>query len=206
MPNFRHRLTRPQRKTYDRSNAIPSLPLRVSRRLARAASLLPVALKGDYPDAAERKRKVAKVAQVICDEICRSMKVSPLRVVVKGVRPSDDSAEYHGLYVSEGQSHEITVWMYTAKRKQVVAPRTLLRTLLHEVAHHLDYTKLDLDDSFHTDGFFKRESSLVGQVERAAKKASAAAAGHESAHESAPGPARADARLGLKSRRARDAG
>jgi hypothetical protein len=42
----------------------------------------------------------------------------------------------------------------------VVAFRTFLRTLLHEVCHHLDYTYLRLPDSFHTQGFFQRESSL----------------------------------------------
>ncbi len=198
MPNFRHRLSRPQRAIYDRSNAIPSIPLRVSPRLARAVSLLPVALAGEYSDEAERRRKVTKVSQVICDEICRVKRVSSLRVIVKGVRPIEDSSEYHGLYVSEGQSHEITVWMYTAKRRQVVAPRTLLRTLLHEVVHHLDYTKLDLEESFHTDGFFKRESSLVRQLERAAKKGSGAAPRRLST--------RADGNLALRSRRANDAG
>ena len=169
MPNFRKRLARSQRRDYDRSNAISSIPVQVSHRLARAVSLLPQALTGEY-DEKVRRAKVSKVVQVICDEICTAMKVSPLQVLVKGVRPIRDDDEYHGLYVSEGQTHEITVWMYTAKRKQVVAPRTLLRTLLHEVAHHLDYTALKLDESFHTDGFFQRESSLVRQLERAAAK------------------------------------
>jgi hypothetical protein len=195
VPNFRNRLTGPQRKVYDRSNAIPGLRLRVSPRLARAVSLLPTALAGDYPDEVERRRKVNKVAQVICDEICAAMRVSPLRVVVKGVRPIENSSEYHGLYVSEGRSHEITVWMYTAKRKQVVAPRTLLRTLLHEMVHHLDYNKLGLEESFHTDGFFKRESSLVRQVERAARTAPGVAG---------TGPARTQGRLALRSKRAND--
>ncbi len=198
MPNFRNRLTRPQRKIYDRSNAVPSIPVKVSDRLARAVSLLPVALSGDFADEAERRRKVTKVAQVICDELCLALRVSALRVVVKGVRPIEDSSEYHGLYVSEGHSHEITVWMYTAKRRQVVAPRTLLRTLLHEVVHHLDYTKLGLDESFHTDGFFKRESSLVRQLERAAARPAGASSG--------PQTGRAAGRLALKSKRADDAG
>jgi hypothetical protein len=30
--------------------------------------------------------------------------------------------------------------------------------------HHLDYTLLRLPDSFHTEGFFKRESSLFRQL------------------------------------------
>jgi uncharacterized damage-inducible protein DinB len=46
----------------------------------------------------------------------------------------------------------------------VVAFRTYLRTLLHEVGHHVDYTLLRLQDSFHTEGFYKRESSLFHQL------------------------------------------
>jgi hypothetical protein len=51
--------------------------------------------------------------------------------------------------------------MHTARRGQVVAFKTFLRTLLHELCHHLDYEHLNLPRSLHTDGFYKRESSLV---------------------------------------------
>ena len=54
--------------------------------------------------------------------------------------------------------------MRTARHRRVVAFRTLLRTLLHEVGHHLDYEYLKLADSFHTEGFFRRESSLFHQL------------------------------------------
>ena len=54
--------------------------------------------------------------------------------------------------------------MRTAKQKRVVAFRTFLRTLLHEVGHHIDYTLLRLPDSYHTEGFYKRESSLFYQL------------------------------------------
>jgi len=54
--------------------------------------------------------------------------------------------------------------MRTARQKRVVAFRTYLRTLLHEVGHHVDYAGLRLADSFHTEGFYKRESSLFYQL------------------------------------------
>jgi hypothetical protein len=54
--------------------------------------------------------------------------------------------------------------MRTAQRRQVVKFRTFLRTLLHELCHHLDYELLRLADSFHTEGFYKRESSLLRQI------------------------------------------
>jgi hypothetical protein len=46
----------------------------------------------------------------------------------------------------------------------VVAYRTFLRTLLHEVCHHLDYAYLHLGDSLHTQGFYQRESSLFAAL------------------------------------------
>jgi hypothetical protein len=43
------------------------------------------------------------------------------------------------------------------------------RARLHELCHHLDYELLRLPDSFHTDGFFRRESSLLRQLVPAAE-------------------------------------
>jgi hypothetical protein len=39
-----------------------------------------------------------------------------------------------------------------------------MRTLLHEVCHHLDATIFEMPESFHTHGFFARESSLTKQL------------------------------------------
>ena len=55
----------------------------------------------------------------------------------------------------------ITVWMRTAARKDVVAFKTFLRTLIHELCHHLDYELYKMPETFHTEGFYKRESTLV---------------------------------------------
>ena len=182
MPSFRHRLSRAQQREYDRSNAVSAVPLRVSTRCARAVELLGWALAhGD-------RARTQRVAQVICDEICAALRVPALRVEVKEVRPSDRRGELHGLYESAGRKQVISVWMYTAKRAQVVAYKSFLRTLVHEMGHHLDYQLLDLRDSFHTDGFFRRESSLVNQLFAAAPAASAQPADpRESAAPSAPG-------------------
>ena len=171
MPSFRHRLTRAQQREYDRSNAVSAVPVRVSARGARAVELLGWALAH-----ADRPR-TQRVAQVICDELCLALRVPALRVEVKEVRPSDRRGELHGLYESAGRRQVISVWMYTAKRAQVVAYKSFLRTLVHEMGHHLDYQLLDLRDSFHTDGFFRRESSLVNQLLAAAARAAAGAPG-----------------------------
>ena len=47
---------------------------------------------------------------------------------------------------------------------QVVAFKSFLRTLVHEFAHHLDYELFVLDETFHTEGFYKRESSLANAL------------------------------------------
>jgi len=60
----------------------------------------------------------------------------------------------------------VTVWIRTAKHRRVVAFRTFLRTLLHELCHHLDYELFGLEETFHTEGFYKRESSLFHQLMR----------------------------------------
>ena len=66
--------------------------------------------------------------------------------------------------------------MRTAQRKDVVAFKTFLRTVLHEIGHHLDYELLEFEDSLHTEGFYNRESSLFHQLvpeARLKKKAAA---------------------------------
>ena len=90
-----------------------------------------------------------------------------MRVRVLAVRPHAGWGELHGLYEAAAGRRTpplITLWMRTAKQRRVVAFRTFLRTLLHEVGHHLDYTLLGLGESFHTQGFYQRESHLFHQL------------------------------------------
>ena len=159
MPSFRHRLNRAQQVQYDRSNAVAAIPIRATPRLLRAIEVLEDSLRTDD------RARTERIAQAICDEICGILRVPPLRVQVGDVRPHDQRGELHGLYVptEQGKRDRISVWMKTAKRGQVVAYRTFLRTLLHEVCHHLDTHLLSLPSSFHTPGFYQRESSLFNQ-------------------------------------------
>ena len=59
-----------------------------------------------------------------------------------------------------------TPWLpvATAALGKVVAFKTFLRTVLHEVLHHHDYAHYKFRDSFHTAGFYSRESSLVRKL------------------------------------------
>lgn len=160
MPNYRHRLSRARQRIYDRSNNTPSIRLSPSGTLRRAVGALPAVLQ-----VADRTR-VERVSQVIADEITALLRVPGVRLIVGGTRPSNASGELHGLYtpVEDSRRSTIHLWMRTAKRGAVVAPRTYLRTLLHEVCHHLDYALLKLPDSLHTEGFYRRESSLFHQI------------------------------------------
>jgi hypothetical protein len=174
VPNFRHRLTRAQQRAYDRSNASSSIGLRATVRLRQAVAAFPAALQS-----AERAR-VEQLSQLIADEITATLHVPLVRIVVSGTRPTNARGELHGLYTlsTNGRGATIKLWMITAKRGKVVAFKTFLRTLLHEICHHLDYALLQLPDSFHTDGFYQRESSLFHQIGGAAADSATATNTH----------------------------
>jgi len=98
----------------------------------------------------------------LVDGLCLVFNVPHIHVHVLGKRPSTRSSELHGLYeAGEGKPTKISVWMRTAKKKQVVAFPTFLRTIIHEFLHHLDYEYFKLQHSFHTQGFYQRESRLT---------------------------------------------
>jgi len=165
MPGFRDRLSRAQQRIYDRSNAVSSVRVAPSLALGKAVASLEGALRaGD-------REQVQRLAQMTADEITRGLKVPPVRIAISGRRPANLRGELHGLYVAGRRGPAtIRVWMITAKHGQVVAFRTLLRTLLHEICHHLDYALLALEESFHTKGFYQRESSLFHQAMGAASR------------------------------------
>lgn len=155
--HWRAKLTPFQRRIFDRSTMVTTIELDPTAQLRAAVRALPAAL------AAEEQTRVAVLSQTIVNHICWRLNVRTVQVRVHGTRPSNRLGELHGLYTQYGggsKNDSIQVWMRTAKRKQTVAFRTFLRTLLHEVCHHLDYTHFHFRESYHTEGFFQRESSL----------------------------------------------
>lgn len=154
--DYYRRLGAKQRRTYRRSDAIDSVPLAPSDELVACSRRLEQAL------GQESRAGVTRAANGLVGHITNALGVSAVKVRVLARRPRETDGELHGLYTLEqdGRAH-IEVWMRTAEQERVVAFRTFLRTLLHEVCHHLDLTLLGLEDTFHTEGFFKRESSLV---------------------------------------------
>src|SRR5512143_2433247 len=158
--SYYNRLNAAQKKVYRKSDDINAVPL------PNASSLHPFILELALSLEHEDRAKTEYFCQKLTAGMVEGLSAPPVRVIVLAARPSASWGELHGLYVpAKGRaSAVITVWMRTAQRRQVVAFRSFLRTLLHEICHHLDYELFNLSDSFHTEGFYKRESSLFHQL------------------------------------------
>ena len=157
---YYERLSRAQKEIYRKSDGIETLGLPRGLALGDTLHAIEDALRAD--DRASVQRECA----ALIGALTAGYRVPAVMIRVLARRPADGSGELHGLYEpSEHRSPaRITVWMRTAQRAQVVAPRTFLRTLIHELCHHLDYELFSLEESFHTEGFYKRESSLVNAL------------------------------------------
>lgn len=157
---YYERLSPARQRIYRASDAVGEVPLPRPELLRPLAAALERALTTGDPGA------VGRVAQRLANGICDQLGVRRAAVTVLERRPHAHWGELHGLYepARPPRHPRITVWMRTARRERVVAFRTFLRTLLHELLHHLDYTLLRLPDSLQTEGFYRRESSLFRQL------------------------------------------
>ena len=153
-------LSETQKRVYRQSDSISSISLNQTTGLFELVDLLASALE------TKDNRLVQSVCQQLSDRILDNLQVDKIPVEILSVRPSNDWGELHGLYFQQvdGQQPKIQLWMRTAQHKRVVAFNTFLRTLLHEICHHLDYELHKLPDSLHTEGFYKRVSSLFHQL------------------------------------------
>ncbi len=154
------RLSPARQRVYRRSDAIATLALPAGAAAGPPVAAIRAAL------AREDRARVQAACQALVDALAVGYGVPPIRIRVLAKRPADGAGELHGLYEpGEGSAAaRITVWMRTAQRKDVVAFRTFLRTLVHELCHHLDYELFGLPETFHTEGFYKRESSLANAL------------------------------------------
>lgn len=154
------RLSAAKKRIYDKSDAMERIDLPDAAALSPLVAPLAVALQ------AENRAEAGRLCSALATGIVSQLNTAPIRVSVLAVRPSDDWGELHGLYLpeDEGKTAVIKLWMRTAKNQRVVAFKSFLRTLLHELCHHLDYELYKLEETFHTEGFYKRESSLFHQL------------------------------------------
>lgn len=58
----------------------------------------------------------------------------------------------------------ITIYNVTAVRRQYLAARSYLDTLVHEFLHHLDIHLLGLEHTFHTRGFYSRLADFMAKL------------------------------------------
>jgi hypothetical protein len=154
------RLSAARKRTYRTSDGIESIALPPSVAPGADVAAVRAALLRDV------RLDVQRGCQRIVDALTAGYRVPPVRMRVLAQRPADDYGELHGLYEPEdGETPaRITAWMRTARRLQIVAFRSFLRTVCHEVCHHLDYELFALEETFHTEGFYKRESSLANAL------------------------------------------
>ncbi|MFT3775094.1 MAG: hypothetical protein QM820_57840 [Minicystis sp.] len=153
------RLSAAQKRIYRKSDSIVVVPLRDAARIRTLVPPLRAAL-----DAGDRL-PVQAAARKLMRALVTDLEVPPLKLSILDVRPRDARSELHGLYTWEPpEPAEIQVWMRTAVNERVVAFKSFLRTILHELCHHLDYHRFALGDSLHTRGFYARESSICGQI------------------------------------------
>jgi hypothetical protein len=176
------RLTRAQQRVYRQSDAVTSLRLPGAPALRPLVDALEAALRS------EDRAAVQTASQALFTGLTRAFGIGPCRVEVLAARPRNDWGELQGLYTEDrrGRPPRVQLWMRTAHQRRVVAFRTYLRTLLHEFCHHLDYRHLKLPDSFHTQGFYQRESSLFHQLVTDGQRMTEAR-GEPSAPDGAPG-------------------
>jgi hypothetical protein len=171
--SYYERLSRSDKAIYRKSDALTDLRVPAPGELREAIEAIRAGL------AADERAAVQRASRALVGGLTGQLEVEPVDVRVLARRPSNATGELHGLYESEeGEVAVIRVWMRTAAQKKPVRFRTFVRTLLHEVCHHLDYSLYGLADSFHTEGFFKRESAMARQLlppaERRAPKPSPA--------------------------------
>ncbi|HZZ92131.1 MAG TPA: hypothetical protein VFE23_06175 [Usitatibacter sp.] len=155
------RLPADSQKTYRLSDAIRRVELPDAAALLALPPPIRVALERGERSAIER------ACQALVDAINAQLAAPPAIVRVLERRPANSEGELHGLYEPDevtGGTARITVWMRTAAKEQVVKFRTFLRTVAHELCHHLDYEHYKLAETFHTEGFYARESALVRDV------------------------------------------
>lgn len=158
--DYYQRLSKRNQAVYRRSDRLTEITLTRPEIMRPGIPILQQALADDD------RRAVELACKGLLAGLCADLAVPPVTMKVQAVRPHSDNAELHGLYEpADGRKYAvISLWMRTARHKRVVAFKTFLRTLLHEFCHHLDYEYYKLAESFHTEGFLKRESSLFKQL------------------------------------------
>ena len=139
--------------SYEKSNSITSVSLNKFRK-AEYERLL-----GCGDDEMERQCASQRLLDYLCEKFGMpsvGVSVSTRKQTYKTTRRG--SVTTHGYY--KPSSRTINIYNHTAKIGKVVAIKRFTETLLHEFMHHYDHCYLNIADSPHTTGFYKRISDL----------------------------------------------
>ncbi len=156
--------TTSQKKDYQKSlvTNIVSLTREKLRSLHVAIRLLGEALKEGNEEA------INEISNEAIAELNLIYNLPPLKVYTGGKRRMTRSGgQYYGEYRTNGKKekkYSTSVYSRTAKNQKYVAPKTFLRTLIHEWGHHYDKHKLGLSNTYHTKGFYERVKTIYDQL------------------------------------------
>lgn len=156
----RKSFTPAEQKSYEISNRVNSVDFRVTPAMRQKVDALATWL------AAGDKSKVRGATEAVIGMLCEAARVPQTRFRLLDAAPAQyrgDKAvvKLYGLCEPDGT---ISLAYRTAVRRQVVAFKTYLTTLVHEFVHYYDARRLELGASFHTRGFYDRVRDLVGRL------------------------------------------
>jgi len=150
--------SRSAERDYERSNMILALDYVPSPGTCRLAQQL---LEIDPPRRGPLSQKLldamAKELKVPC--VCLHFHDKPQKHKTSGGRLTYKEYAYYD------PEDGITVYNKTAVRQKYLAPKAYLDTIVHEFLHHLDYELLNLDHTYHTQGFYSRLGDLMGKLQ-----------------------------------------
>lgn len=146
---------------FTRSNKFPALeyrPKTQERELTRKLI--------ESQSASEREA----LGQELLDNICCSLKIPRARLSVINERQPHKLYEGKLAYKLYGVYHcrkeTIKIANLTSIRKQIVAGKTFLDTLIHELMHHIDRKFLRIPTTPHSPGFYARIEDLKTKLMR----------------------------------------
>ncbi len=115
-------------------------------------------------------REREALGQELLDNICRNLKIPRARLRVfeerqpHKLRGGKLAYKLYGVYRCDSAVIEIA--NLTSIRKQVVAGKTFLDTLIHELMHHIDRKLLRIPSTPHSPGFYARIEDLKTKLMR----------------------------------------
>jgi hypothetical protein len=144
---------------YERSNVIPQLDYLPSvQAVGLARELLEI-----HPELR------GPLSLHLLDLLAAELRVPPVKLKFKN-EPQKHRRKNGRLIYKEYAYYEpdgtITIFNITAVRRQYLAPKSYLDTLIHEFLHHLDYELLKLQHTYHTRGFYSRLGDLMAKLTR----------------------------------------